>query len=73
MEPLNVTASHGTLDFPTRVDWDGFFALNSEYNKKNTAERPDTIYIGGLPFEWFKVNFFIYFLKLLKAIKVKLF
>lgn len=57
---MTVSVSNGKLDFPTRVDWDKFFSENFAMNESNAGERPDTIYIGGLPFEWFKVNnFFI--------------
>lgn len=74
-EPLTVTCSPGTLDFPTRIDWDTFFASSSRYNEKKFGERPDTVYIGGLPFEWFKVKkklifffkFFLYFKNTINA------
>uniref|UniRef100_A0A915CZV0 A-kinase anchor protein 17A n=1 Tax=Ditylenchus dipsaci TaxID=166011 RepID=A0A915CZV0_9BILA len=39
-EPLTVSATRGDLD--SQLAWTGI------------SERPDTIYIGGLPFEWFK-------------------
>jgi len=58
-EPLAIKAERAKLDFPTRVDWDRFFASSSARStaEKEPGERPDTVYIGGLPFEWFKVVF----------------
>ncbi|KAI1709424.1 A-kinase anchor protein 17A [Ditylenchus destructor] len=53
-EPLIVSATMGKMEFPTRVDWDTYFAENSAMDERNAGERPDTVYIGGLPFEWFK-------------------
>lgn len=50
-EPLTVTVSDGKLDFPTQTDWNNFFSSD----ESNPNKSPDTIYIGGLPFEWFKV------------------
>lgn len=59
-EPLSIKAAEAKLDFPTRVDWDQFFAAadptGKHMDEREPGERPDTIYIGGLPFEWFKVR-----------------
>ena len=56
-EPLAVKADRAKLDFPTRIDWDQFFSSNSQFDPKEPGERPDTVYISGLPFDWFQVNF----------------
>ena len=54
-EPLSVKAECAKPDFPTRIDWDQFFASNKNLDEKEPGERPDTVYISGLPFDWFKV------------------
>lgn len=54
-EPLAVKADRAKLDFPTRIDWDQHFAANSRLDEKEPGERPDTVYISGLPFDWFQV------------------
>lgn len=54
-EALLVRVTRGEVDFPTRTDWDRFFAGHREMDERNRGERPDTVYISGLPFEWFKV------------------
>lgn len=59
-EPLTVTVTNGKFDFPTRTDWNKFFSENTSDETK-PGERPDTIYIGGLPFDWFKVYNCFYF------------
>nr|CAD2189441.1 unnamed protein product [Meloidogyne enterolobii] len=53
-EPLSVKAECAKPDFPTRIDWDAFFASNKNLDEKEPGERPDTVYISGLPFDWFK-------------------
>jgi hypothetical protein len=58
-EPLSVKADRAKLDFPTRIDWDQFFSANSDQmDEKEPGERPDTVYISGLPFDWFQVFHF---------------
>lgn len=57
-DPLSVKADEAKLDFPTRVDWDQFFFSTNKrkMDEKEPGERPDTVYIGGLPFDWFQVQ-----------------
>ncbi|KAL3092395.1 hypothetical protein niasHS_007604 [Heterodera schachtii] len=56
-DPLTVKADEAKLDFPTRVDWDQFFtsaAGKCPMDEREPGERPDTVYVGGLPFDWFQ-------------------
>uniref|UniRef100_A0A914GZ64 RRM domain-containing protein n=1 Tax=Globodera rostochiensis TaxID=31243 RepID=A0A914GZ64_GLORO len=58
-DPLAVKAREAKLDFPTRVDWDQFFDSadgGRQMDEKEPGERPDTVYVGGLPFEWFQTS-----------------
>lgn len=53
-EPLAISVYKSKPDFPTRVDWDGFFHDAKHMNENEPGERPDTIYMSGLPFDWFQ-------------------
>lgn len=53
-QSLSIKAECAKPDFPTRIDWDQFFAANKHLDEKEPGERPDTVYISGLPFDWFK-------------------
>lgn len=55
-EPLAISVYKSKPDFPTRVDWDGFFHDAKHMNENEPGERPDTIYMSGLPFDWFQVQ-----------------
>lgn len=54
-KPLHIKAIKGKLGYPTRVEWDKFFHEAKDMDEKEPGERPDTVYISGLPTEWFKV------------------
>ncbi|KAJ1116264.1 hypothetical protein NDU88_004480 [Pleurodeles waltl] len=50
---LKVRAAEYKVDFPTRHDWDSFFRDAKDMNETLPGERPDTIYLEGLPCKWF--------------------
>nr|XP_033805483.1 A-kinase anchor protein 17A [Geotrypetes seraphini]XP_033805484.1 A-kinase anchor protein 17A [Geotrypetes seraphini] len=50
---LKVRAAEYKIDFPTRHDWDSFFRDAKDMNESLPGERPDTIYLEGLPCKWF--------------------
>ncbi|KAM8975842.1 A-kinase anchor protein 17A [Pelodytes ibericus] len=50
---LKVRAAEYKIDFPTRHDWDSFFRDAKDMNENLPGERPDTIYLEGLPCKWF--------------------
>lgn len=54
-KPLQVKATKGKLGYPTRVEWDKFFHEAKDMDEKEPGERPDTIYLSGLPTDWFNV------------------
>lgn len=52
-EPLKVRATESKMKFPTVHDWNSFFRESEDLDERNPGERPDTIYIKGLPCKWF--------------------
>lgn len=44
-EPLIVSATMGKMEFPTRVDWDTYFAENPAMDERNAGERPVSYYL----------------------------
>jgi hypothetical protein len=55
-DPLSISIHKAMPDFPTRVDWNNFFHDNrTKLDEREPGERPDTIYMSGLPFDWFQV------------------
>uniref|UniRef100_A0A914CYU2 RRM domain-containing protein n=1 Tax=Acrobeloides nanus TaxID=290746 RepID=A0A914CYU2_9BILA len=53
-EQLKLSVEEGTSDFPTRAEWDKFFREAEDMDERVPGERPDTVYIGGLPHDWFQ-------------------
>ncbi|CAI9568042.1 unnamed protein product [Staurois parvus] len=53
---LKVRAAEYKIDFPTRHDWDSFFRDAEDMDENLPGERPDTIYLEGLPCKWFAVK-----------------
>lgn len=53
---LKVRAAEYKIDFPTRHDWDSFFRDAGDMDENMPGERPDTIYLEGLPCKWFAVK-----------------
>lgn len=52
-DPLKVRATESKMKFPTVHDWNSFFRESEDLDERNPGERPDTIYIKGLPCKWF--------------------
>ena len=52
-DPLKVRASEAKMKFPSPHDWNSFFREAENLDERNPGERPDTIYIKGLPCKWF--------------------
>ncbi|KAH0549059.1 hypothetical protein KQX54_005508 [Cotesia glomerata] len=50
---LKVRAVEAKDDFPSKHTWDSFFRDAKHMNELKPGERPDTIYISGLPVKWF--------------------
>lgn len=40
-------------NFPNEEEWNHFFSHSKEMDEAKPGERPDTIYIAGLPISWF--------------------
>jgi len=54
-EPLTISAHISEIAYPNRVDWDKFFSENRKHmDEREPGERPDTIYLCGLPFTYFQ-------------------
>ncbi|KAL1432783.1 hypothetical protein MTO96_012985 [Rhipicephalus appendiculatus] len=52
-ENLRVRAAEAKVPFPTRHDWDSYFRDAKGMDEMKPGERPDTIYVQGLPCKWF--------------------
>lgn len=50
---LRVRAAEAKVPFPTRHDWDSFFRDAKGTDEMKPGERPDTVYVQGLPCKWF--------------------
>jgi len=50
---IKIKSSEMKCDFPTRHDWDSFFRDAKNMDEMKAGERPDTIYLSGLPIKWF--------------------
>ncbi|XP_075544904.1 uncharacterized protein LOC142579014 isoform X2 [Dermacentor variabilis] len=50
---LRVRAAEAKVPFPTRHDWDSYFRDAKGMDEMKPGERPDTIYVQGLPCKWF--------------------
>lgn len=51
---IKIKASEAKCGFPTRHDWDSFFRDAKNMDEMKAGERPDTVYLGGLPIKWFR-------------------
>ena len=52
-DPLKVRATESKMKFPSAHDWNSFFRESQDLDERNPGERPDTVYIKGLPCKWF--------------------
>lgn len=52
-ESFKVRAAESKLDFPNRHAWDSYFRDAKNMDDMKPGERPDTVYISGLPIRWF--------------------
>ncbi|EEC08000.1 splicing factor, arginine/serine-rich 17A, putative, partial [Ixodes scapularis] len=50
---LRIRAAEAKVPFPTRHDWDSYFRDARDMDEMKPGERPDTIYVQGLPCKWF--------------------
>lgn len=50
---LRVRAAEAKVVFPTRHDWDSYFRDAKHMDEMKPGERPDTVYVQGLPCKWF--------------------
>ncbi|XP_064482278.1 A-kinase anchor protein 17A-like [Ornithodoros turicata] len=52
-DTLKVRAAEAKMAFPTRHDWDSYFRDAKHMDEMKPGERPDTMYVQGLPCKWF--------------------
>ena len=54
-ETLKLRARQAEMPFPTKEEWDEYFAQRglSSFDESKPGERPDTIRIRGMPVKWF--------------------
>lgn len=52
-DPLKIRAAESKVKFPTAHDWNSFFRESQDLDERNPGERPDTVYLKGLPCKWF--------------------
>lgn len=48
-----VRAAESKGEFPARHDWDSFFRDAKTMDEMKAGERPDTMFLSGLPIKWF--------------------
>lgn len=56
-EQFKVIATESKQKFPSCEDWNGFFRDTKDMNERKPGERPDTVYVAGLPISWFSEGF----------------
>jgi splicing factor, arginine/serine-rich 17 len=53
-EYASVRAVETKGDFPSRHDWDSFFRDAKNMDEMKPGERPDTVFLSGMPIKWFR-------------------
>ena len=51
-DPLRIRANEAKAKYPSQHDWDSYYRDAKDLNECNPGERPDTVYIKGLPTKW---------------------